>query len=622
LDISNKIASDITVYTKYAKYIPKENRRETWEEIVNRCKAMHIKRYPSIKKLINESFQYVTDKEILPSMRSLQFAGKPIERNNTRVYNCAYHPADKFSFFHQTMFLLLGGTGVGFSVQHRHIDLLPTIKQPNKPRKYLIGDSIEGWADSIKALIKAYFFGRYLPRFDFSDVREKGTPLKTAGGLAPGPAPLRECLAKMLGIFESKPTGSRLTSTEVADLTCFIAQAVLSGGIRRSAMICLFDNDDEEMLAYKSGKWGEIHPERGMVNVSAVMERQPRSVATFGPYEPDFQKLWSFIQASNSGEPGVYWTNDTDWGTNPCCEIALKPRQFCNLTTINATTIRDQKDLEERAYYAGVIGTLQAGYTDFHYLGEDWKDNCDEEALLGVSVTGLADSNRYRGFNWEAATTRVKEANAMVAKAIEIKRAARLTCIKPEGTSSLVLGTSSGIHARHSLYYVRRIRFGKDEPIAVYLQERHPELVVPDQTNPMQVIVELPIKSPDRSIYRTESALNLLERARYFHEHWVLPGHSTGQNTHNISCTVSIKPEEWDEVGKWMWDHRDDYNGIATMVYDLGDYVQPPHDDITKEKYEEMLKSLKKVDLSNIRETKDGTRLAMEVACSSGKCEI
>lgn len=638
MEISNRIASDITIHSKYARHLHAEKRRETWEEIVERDIKMHVKKYPAFEREIRDAFEFVRQKKVLPSMRSLQFGGRAIELNNSRVYNCGYLAASEAKFFSELMFMLLGGTGVGYSVQSRHISSLPSIKQPGKERKFLIQDSIVGWADSVKVLVAAYLEGKYLPRFDFSDIRPKGSLLKTAGGKAPGPGPLRTCLARVTGILESKPIGSRLTSVEVSDIACIVADAVLAGGIRRSAMICLFDIDDEGMLAYKTGEWYNTSPQRARVNVSAVAFRQDvkkdhlfdLGETKYGEFEllakattkEQFDKFWAFVEASGSGEPGIYWTNHPDWGTNPCCEIALKHKQFCNLTTVNYTDVESQEELNARVKAATIIGTLQASYTDLHYLSEGWRENCEEEALLGVSITGIADGGHFKKFDWHEAATIAVDANAEFGGRIGVEAAARITCIKPEGTASLVLGSSSGIHARHSHYYVRRMRFGKTEPIAQYLSVMHPELVKQDLMKPDGVVVELPQKSPDRSIYRTESPLALLERVKYFHENWVMPGHSRGENSHNVSTTVSVKPDEWKEVGEWMWGNRSSYNGIAVLPYDGGSYVQAPFEAITKDEYEERMRALVDVDLSMIREDEDGTALVDNVACSGGACDL
>ncbi len=626
MNIADEIASNIVAHTKYARYIPDELRRETWEETVMRTMDMHIRKFPKHESKIRKAFKYVLDKKILPSMRSLQFGGNAIELSNSRIYNCAYMAASYVDFFSELMFLLLGGTGVGYSVQWRHVKELPTIKQPGKPRKFLVGDSIMGWADAVKQLMRAYLEGSYLPQFDYRDIRPAGTPLKTAGGNAPGAAPLRNCLSKIQGLIESRPVGSKLQTYEVSDIACYIADAVLAGGIRRSAMIALFDIDDDAMLGYKSGSWWELNSERGRVNVSAVAFRkdvlEDFTLVAPATTRAQFEEFWTYVKNSGSGEPGIYWTNHPDWGTNPCCEIALKHKQFCNLTTINYSIVESQDELNDVAYWGSYIGTLQASYTDLHYLGEGWRTNCEDEALLGVSITGIADGGHFKRFNWKTAALHARRGNEETARSLGIKSAARITCIKPEGTASLVLGTSSGIHARHSHYYIRRIRLGRSENIARYLSENHSELIVQDVAKPDGIIVELPQKAPDRSIYRTEDPLDLLDRLAYFHSNWIVPGHLSGENTHNVSATVSIKEDEWDKVGQWMWSNRKSYNGISVLPYDGGTYKQAPFEECSKETYEKALVHLKAIDLSRIREAKDDTNLAMEAACAGGACEI
>ena len=324
MDLGLDTLSKLTVFSKYAKFVPELNRRETWEEIITRYQAMMIKKYPKLESAIVSSAQYIREKKVLPSMRALQFAGSAAEVNNSRIYNCCYLPIDSLHSFSETMFLLLGGTGVGYSVQKQHVAQLPSIKTPDKPRTYLVEDSIMGWADAVKVLMKAYLEGGFMPVFDFRAIRKKGARLITAGGKAPGPEPLKLCLAHVQAILDRKKEGDSLSPIECHDMLCHIANSVLAGGIRRSAMIALFSHDDEEMITCKYDNWWETNEQRGRANNSAVLLR--------GAIErQEFDALWKRIEASGSGEPGIYWTNHLDWGTNPCCEIALRPYQFCNL---------------------------------------------------------------------------------------------------------------------------------------------------------------------------------------------------------------------------------------------------------------------------------------------------
>jgi ribonucleoside-triphosphate reductase len=617
MDISTKILSDITVYMKYARYLPEKKRRETWKELVERNKKMHIKKYPELKSQIDKAYKFVLDKKVLPSMRSMQFAGKPIEISPNRVYNCAFLPIDNWQSFSEVMFLLLGGTGVGYSVQRHHVEQLPEIHLPNfkRKRRYLISDSIEGWADAVKVLIKSYFYGGSHIHFDFSDIRPKGAELVTSGGKAPGPQPLRECLVKINGILETKENGDKLTTLEVHDIVCHIADAVLAGGIRRAALISLFSADDDSMISSKYGNWWETNPQRGRANNSAALVRSKIT-------EEFFFELWEKIKASGSGEPGIYLTNDKDWGTNPCCEIALRPYQFCNLTEVNVSNVESQEDLNERVKAGAFIGTLQAGYTDFHYLRPVWERTTQKDALIGVSMTGIA-SNKLDDLNVTEAANVVKEENKRVAELIGVKPAARCTTVKPAGTTSLTLGTSSGIHAWHNDFYIRRLRVGKNEAIYGYLLRNHPDLVEDEYFRPHDTaVISVPQKAPEGATLRTESAFQLLERVKFISENYVKAGHRSGMNTHNVSATISVKEHEWEDIGKWMWKNQKAYNGLSILPYDGGTYKQAPFEDCEEATYDKMVETLKNINLARITEEQDDTDLKGELACAGGVCEV
>lgn len=617
MGLEKEILSDITVHMKYAKFISKKNRRETWDELVTRNKNMHIKTYPHLEDDIVAAYKMVSAKKVLPSMRSMQFGGKPIEINPSRIYNCAFAPIEDWRVFSEIMFLLLGGTGVGYSVQQHHVEKLPEIRKPNpnRSRRFLIGDSIEGWADAVKALMRTYFYGGSKLKFDFSDIRPKGARLITSGGKAPGPQPLRECLVKVQGILHEKSDGDKLLPVEVHDIVCHIADAVLAGGIRRAALISLFSADDDEMLAAKTGEWWEKNPQRGRANNSVVLLRH-RITKEF------FVNLWERVKASGAGEPGFYFSNDKDWGTNPCCEIALRSYQFCNLTEVNVSDIKSQEDYEDRVRAAAFIGTLQAGYSDFHYLRDIWRRNTEKDALIGVSMTGIA-SGAVLDLDMKTAANVVKTENERVAKLIGIKSAARTTTVKPAGTTSLVLGTSSGIHAWHNDYYVRRIRVGKNEAIYTHLLIHHPELIEDEFFRPHDTaIITIPQKAPDGAITRQESALQLLKRVSKVAAEWVKPGHRKGQNTHNVSATVSIKEAEWQDVGEWMWENRNKYNGLSVLPFDGGSYKQAPFSDCSKETYEAKLETLQKVDVKAVVEIEDNTDLKGSIACGPQGCDL
>lgn len=929
---------------KYARYIVRKKRRETWEELVDRNKKMHLKKYPALAKEINDVYaNYVLTKKILPSMRSMQFAGKPIEISPNRIYNCSYVAMDHWLAFGEIMFELLSGVGVGFSVQKHHIENLPEITKPNaeRERRYLIGDSIEGWAEAIKVLMKSYFFGGSSIRFDYSDIRGKGERLVTSGGKAPGADPLRICIEHVKSILNSKENGQQLTSIEVHDIVCHIADAVLAGGIRRAALLSLFSADDAEMIAAKSGNWYEANPQRGRANNSASLVRHKIT-------KEFFFDLWERIKQSGAGEPGIFFTNDKDFGCNPCCEIALRSEQHCvsgdtklitkagitnikdavgtnveiwngtewcsvvpfqtgtadklyrvwfsdgsyldvtsnhkflvknrfettyrevdtlqiidllkiqkykigipranieypdnagisepnaydygfvlgdgwvtssghsvnanlhstadknlkfktasiigeyklhngnpyttlnfdidvnfvhamkynfglptdiftwdrksilqfiagwadadgsnasngiriygredkirdlqlllskvginasvnlmqragtptnlgtrrndvwycqivttneipsqrlkctnaksalgkgkyqlidridelpelhesfclteptlhqcvfnnvltkqcNLCEVNVSDVETQEELNDRVKAATFIGTLQAGYTDFHYLRPSWKRVTEKEALLGIGLTGIASGNILK-LNPKQAAKIAKDENERVAALIGINKAARITTVKPSGTTSTLLGTSSGVHAWHGQFYIRRIRVGKNEAIYDYLAKNHPELIEDEYFRPHDTaVISVPIKAPEGAIMRTESPIQLLERVKWLHENWIKPGHRTGSNTHNVSATISIREHEWDAVGTWMWDNREHYSGISVLPFDGGNYKQAPFEEIDEAKYNEMLKNLHGIDLSKVIELDDETTLMDQAACSGNSCEI
>lgn len=613
---STQILSDITVFMKYARYIPELNRRETWKEIVDRNKQMHIERFPRIEKEINEVYNFVLDKKVLPSMRSLQFAGKPIRLNNSRLYNCCYMPMNHTDAFSELMFLLLGGCGVGFSVQKHHISILPPVYKPKKTRRYLAGDSIEGWADCVKVLIESYMGERKAkPNFDFSDIRAKGSPLKTAGGKAPGPEPLKTCLQRIETILERKDDGQKLLPIDVHDIACHIADAVLSGGIRRSAMISLFSFDDQDMLSCKYGNWYESNPQRGRANNSVVTLRHKVK-------RSDFDQLWEKIKFSGSGEPGIFFSNDQEYGLNPCGEISLKSNQFCNLVTINASNIIDQKDLEERCRAASFIATLQASYTDFHYLRDVWKITTEKDALIGVSMTGVA-TGRSLSLDLKKGAEIVKQTNEEISEKIGINIAARCTTIKPEGTTSLVLGCSSGIHAWHSKYYIRRVTVMKFESLFYYLLKNLNNLLETSISKPQQEsFILIPQKSPESAITREESALDLLNRVYFVYNNWVKPGHRKGHNHNNVSATVTIKEHEWNDVKEWMWENKENYTALSVLPSDGHTYFQTPFEEISKEKYEEMIGFLKTIDLAQVKEYEDVTTAVDNLSCAGNVCEL
>ncbi len=498
-NISTQILSDITIFNKYAKYIPELGRRETWEELCDRNAAMHIKKYPMLADEIKAVYDnYVVTKKVLPSMRSMQFAGKPIELAPNRIYNCAFVPIDDYRAFSEIMFLLLGGTGMGYSVQRHHVAKLPPVKKPVKKRRYVVGDSIEGWSDAVKALISAYLCNKHLPIFDFSDIRPKGAMLVTSGGKAPGPEPLKDCLHNLQKILDRRQDGEQLTTLEVHDMVCYIADAVLAGGIRRAALIAIFNIDDEDMLTCKFGNWWELNPQRARANNSAVVLRHKVK-------KKDFMALWDKVKASGSGEPGIVFSNNAEWGLNPCAEISLRPGQLCNLVEINMSDIESQEDLNGRAKAASFIATLQAGYTDFHYLRDFWKKTTEKDALLGVSGTGIA-SDAYLKCNLTEAVDAVISENSRVAAAIGINSAARQTTNKPSGCVTLdtEIVTSLGIHSLKEIFEINNYNFDNLNNIEKTFLPIQKHISIKDENNQWQPISKLYVNEISEITYKIE----------------------------------------------------------------------------------------------------------------------
>jgi ribonucleoside-triphosphate reductase len=616
LNKSNRLLSDIVSFRTYAKYLPHVGRRESLEETINRNMTMHLERFPKLSKDILKAYKQVHDLKAMPSMRGLQFGGEAILKNNVRQYNCSFVHAKYERVFAEILYLLLCGTGVGYSVQRHHVQQLPAIRKPKEEGRFIVHDSIEGWAESINALMQAYFFGGIRPIFDLSGIRAKGSYLVTTGAKAPGPEPLRQMLVQVEARLQAA-LGRQMKPLEVHDVICLIADCVLAGGIRRAALICLFDRDDKEMLSCKHGEWWVKHPYRARANNSAVL---PRNEVT----KDEFKYIYDMCIKSNSGEPGFFWTNDVEWGTNPCAEIGLQSNQFCNLSTTNLTAIKSTKDLHNRVYAAAFIGTLQASYTDFPYLSARWKQVTEQEALIGCSFTGIADASSLSAAQLQEAARIVLEVNEKYARKIGTNLAARTTAIKPEGTASCVLGSSSGIHARHDEYYLRRIRMNKDDALARYLSATIPDLVEADLFSPSGVVVTIPQESPSDAVIRSrESALQLFERVRLYYNHWVMPGHRSGVNTHNVSCTINYREDEVEGLFEDLWNYRNEYSGVSLLPFDNGSYQQAPFESCDKETFEKFDALVKEVDVTKVMELEDNTDRLQNVACTAGGyCEI
>lgn len=676
---------DFIAISRYARYAPEKRRRETWAEAVQRVRDMHLAHYEdraladgaraaleagdvspaelaaialptTLHDGVRAAFAAVERREVLPSMRSLQFGGEAILTKHARVYNCAFTYIDRIEAFRETLYLLLCGCGVGFSVQKHHVAKLPPLAPrpaEDAPREtFLIPDTIEGWADALHALMMAAVEGRAVT-FDYSLIRPEGSPLRTSGGKAPGPEPLFHSLTRIEKIVRGA-AGRALRPIEAYDILMWAAKAVLSGGVRRSATICLFSVDDAEMAAAKTGNWFEENPQRTASNNSAVIVRARAS-------REQFDRL--FEAQKEFGEPGFYFVENEEYGANPCVEIGLHPRvtldpaaiarlrelghtgelregdvltgvQFCNLTTISAAAAETRERFLQLCAHAALIGTLQAGYTEFDYLSPVSRLITEREALLGVSLCGvldrpdvLLDAGVLR-----AGAAVVKAVNAIVARALGIQPAARTTCVKPEGTASLLLGTSSGLHPHHAQRYFRRVQANVHDPIFVHFRRTNPHMAEPSVYDPngRTEVITFPVEGPDFGIYREDlSAVKHLEYVRLVQENWVQAGRrherfSPGLH-HNVSCTISVRAPEWPAVADYIWNHRHSFTGVA-LLQECGDklYAQAPReavatpDDIAK--WNTLV--YRPVDYTTLIESEDITELKQVVACAGGACEI
>lgn len=612
----NELLSQLVAYRTYSARVEHLERRESIEETINRNMNMHLDRFPKLSKDITKAYNKVHGLEVMPSMRSMQYAGSPVVKNNSRIYNCSAANIDDVRVFGEALYLLLAGVGFGYSVQKRHVNKLPKVRDPKKEGIFFVHDSIEGWAQALDALMDAYLLGRIRPIFNFSNISPKGTYLATAGARAPGADPLKKLLDSIERVLKSA-VGRKLRSIEVHDIMCYAADGVVSGGIRRAALIALFDQDDEDMLHAKSGEWWVNNPQRARANNSAILIRNSTT-------KSQFDKVFSITQASGSGEPGFSWTDDPDMLFNPCHEVALESAQFCNLTTVSQTGIKNKKDFLNRIYAATLLGTLQASYTDFGYLRPEWKNTTENGSLIGVSFTGIADAAGLVTSDWlQEGASLVKEINAKYAAKIGINPAHRTTTIKPEGSASCVLGSSSGIHDRHSKHYLRRFRINKGETLDNYLRHVIPSLVEDDLFSATMSVVTIPQASPEGSITRHDTtALDLLERVYAYNTNWVHPGHREGANKNNVSATVSVREHEWEAVRESMWANRNKYSGISLLPFDGGTYAQAPFEDCDEATYNHYANLVQNIDLMQVKEPKEEHNVAETVACAGGVCEV
>jgi ribonucleoside-diphosphate reductase alpha chain len=664
---------DYIAVSKYARYNADLKRREVWPEPVERVCAMHQRRFAYVDnqltlaleqgskprlflEQIADAFAKVSARRVLPSMRSLQFGGPAIENEEARMFNCAFTFINRIEAFSETLWLLLCGTGTGFSVQKRHINALPAFPVRSGEDElpvvhHRVGDTIKGWADALNALVRSYLQGT-LVEFDYSEIRPKGTPLRTSGGKAPGHVPLRRSLDNIRKILDRVP-GRRIKPIEAYDILMYAARAVLSGGIRRSATICLFSADDEEMNCAKTGKWFEENPQRAASNNSAVINRHTTPQNVF---------LDLFEKQKEFGEPGFYFVENEDYGANPCVEIGLAPFaeirdeaeiarlrelgcndillpgqrvygwQMCNLTTINAAACNTPEEFYESCRAAALIGTLQASYVRMPYLGPVSQFINEREALLGVSITGILDNPGIflDPAVLEAGAAEVRKENARVAALIGIPAAARTTCIKPEGTASLLLGTSSGIHPHHAKRYFRRVLANRLEQVYQHFRAANPGMTERSTYNANDDVITFPVQARSDAIIRDDlRAVDFLAHVRLVQQHWVQAGRAHEKYNpglhHNVSNTCVVRPEEWDEVAAFIWENRAYFTGIALLPF-TGDkvYAQAPNEAVVTEADQARWNALNyvSVDYTTMHEDKDNTALKEISACAGGNCEV
>lgn len=643
--------SDYIHAGKYARYLPNKLRREIYEETVARVEAMHLAKFPELSEDIRWAFSKVQEKRVLPSMRSMQFGGPAIEATNNRIFNCSFSHVDRPEVFAEALYLLLCGCGVGYSVQFDHVDKLPVVGyvDPKAIRHHVIEDTIEGWADALRALVQSFSDGVTV-EFSYHKIRPAGALLKTSGGKAPGHLKLKESLEKVRDVL-LKAMGRKLRPIECHRILCFAADAVLSGGIRRSAMIALFSLDDSEMVYAKTGRWYETEPYFANANNSVVLKRDDVK-------KKQFKRIFDMIK--QFGEPGFYFTNDQDYGTNPCAEIGLFPRlavteqikdklaqrgfsakvgdtlsgwAMCNLCEINAAKFTSLDDFKEAARAATIIGTLQASYTKMPYLGPVSELLAEREALLGIGMTGMMDAPHIScnpEYQREVAGL-VKQWNAEYAARIGVNPATRTTCIKPSGTTSLELGcVGSGHHAHHARRYFRRVTADELETVFQAFKAVNPHMCVrkPDG----KWVIEFPVEAPPGAIVKSDmGAIQFLEMVKSTQQNWVLPGTADNQYApglaHNVSNTITVKSDEWDAVSEYLWANRDLFTGVS-MLPSTGDkdYAFAPMEEVQtaadERRWNTILAGYRPVDYTAIVEDEDGTDLTGEAACAGGACVI
>ena len=590
-----------TFVSKYARWIPEKRRRETWRESVDRVKEMMQHQYPEINGDIDWAYDMMHKKRVLGSQRALQFGGSPILKHNARIYNCIASYIDRIRFFQECMYLLLCGCGTGFSVQQHHIAKLPKLVQKKEgTKKFVIPDTIEGWSDSVGVLVSSYFeqddlfpeYARKTVNFDYSEIRPAGSFLSSSSGKAPGPEPLKKALTNIKKVLDKALkdalfSNRKLRPIDAYDVVMHAADAVISGGVRRSATICLFSPDDEEMALAKTGNWFHDNPQRGRSNNSALLLRDSTTPEQFSSLMKSVREF---------GEPGFVWSDSTELIVNPCVEIGLYPVdeetgqtgwQACNLSTVNCAKIKTKEEFLESCKAASIVGTLQAGFSEMPYLGEVTERILRREALLGVSMTGIMEQHDIcldPDIQKEGARV-VKKTNRELAKKIGINPAARTTCVKPEGTASCILGTSSGIHPHHAKRYIRRVQANKMEDIYQHFKKTNPRACEESvwSANDSDDVVSFCIEVPDGAKLKNKvSAIDLLSCVKLTQQNWVMTGRTDSlcvQNflQHNVSNTINVKPEEWEDVEKFIYKNRKYFCGVSLLpVSGDKDYPQAP----------------------------------------------
>jgi len=623
--------------SRYARWLSEENRRETWSETVDRYFdyiQKHLKEkhnYTPDESLVAELKQFVFDRNVMPSMRSVMTAGPALERDNVAGYNCSFLPVDSLRSFDEAMYILMCGTGVGFSVESIYVNKLPVIAETFEKTDTIIvvEDSKAGWAKALRELIALLYQGR-IPAIDVTKVRPAGARLKTFGGRASGPQPLINLFDFTIKTFKHA-AGRKLKPVEAHDIMCKIGEVVVVGGVRRSAMISLSDLNDHDMATAKAGAWWENHPQRALSNNSVAFTGKPEM--------NDFIAEWKSVYDSKSGERGIYNVKaaqsqaskfgrrdpEIHYGTNPCAEIILRPYQFCNLSEVVIREDDTVENIARKVELATILGTWQSTLTDFKYLRKVWKDNTEEERLLGVSLTGQF-GHKYmsgqQGLNKLAQTLEYLRELAVLtnekeAGKIGINPSAAITCVKPSGTVSQLVGVSSGMHPWHSEYYIRTVRGDKKDPLTQFLTDSgipaEDDFMKPNDTT----VFSFPVKAPKNAIKRNDlTAIDHLNIWLTYQRSWC---------EHKPSITVSIREDEWMEVGAWVYKHFEELSGVSFLPYSEHTYVQAPYQDITKEEYEEFVKKMPKhIAWENLSlyETEDSTTGSQSLACISGECEL